>query len=232
MANHKIIITGDGSHTLFVPDLDEHYHSTFGAIRESKHIFLEAGFKAVAGKFYRIEIFEAGFGTGLNAFLTQIEAEKMKIPVIYTAIEAYPLEKELWSTLNYPAEIDIPGCSSAFEWLHEASWNKPERISAYFTLKKINGLLEEFNFPRETYHLIYFDAFSPDIQPELWKKEIFERIYHSLVSGGMLVTYSVKGIVTRAMRSAGFRIEKLPGPPGKRNMLRAVKPLCLADKND
>ena len=223
-----IIKSKDGSHTLFVPELNEHYHSTFGAIQESNFIFIESGFHQLTqSNPYPCEaplrILEIGFGTGLNALLTQIEAEKLGQRVFYTAIEAFPLSPEIWSALNYPHQFCSLDYSPVFHHLHTADWNKAEIISSHFTLHKIHCRFEDFLPESNFFSLIYFDAFGPDVQPELWTAEIFQRIFNSLIPGGVLVTYSVKGDVIRALKSVGFQTEKLPGPPGKRHILRATK---------
>ena len=229
--NYQIIKTDDGSDTLFCKDLNQHYHSTFGAVSESMHIFINAGFfhfleTARAMKTeepVQIRILEVGFGTGLNALLTLQAAENHGINVHYTGIEAFPLEESCWRSLNYPSLAVSSDFKHIFSKIHLADWNKPEIISRNFTLQKIHNKLEEF-FPMEgAFDLIYFDAFSPDAQPELWTGQIFSNLSRSLSPGGMLVTYSVKGTVVRALRSCGFLTEKLPGPPGKRHILRAVR---------
>jgi tRNA U34 5-methylaminomethyl-2-thiouridine-forming methyltransferase MnmC len=217
----RLILTGDGSHTLFVPSLKEHYHSTFGAIRESSHIFIGAGFNAVTRDDKPVQIFEVGFGTGLNAWLTLLESSKLKLPVHYTAIESDPVERSMIESLNYPELLNQS--SPQFLDLHEAQWGVEERITEHFFLKKIHGKIQDHELPGETYDLVYFDAFGPDVQPELWKVEIFRKLFNGMKPGAILVTYSVKGSVKRALKSAGFTLEKLPGPPGKREITRATK---------
>ncbi|HEX2395467.1 MAG TPA: tRNA (5-methylaminomethyl-2-thiouridine)(34)-methyltransferase MnmD [Bacteroidales bacterium] len=217
----NIIITGDGSHTILVPGLNEHYHSTFGAITESKHIFLNTGLKKFTGR-TRITIFEVGFGTGLNAFLTCIEAKKLSLSVEYHSLEKYPLEPAFALSLNYPSMIDSASANNLFRQLHSTPWDEAICINENFKLHKIKADLTEYEH-KKNYDLVYFDAFGPDKQPELWTAEIFTKIYRSLNKGSMLVTYSVKGEVRRALSSAGFIVEKLPGPEGKREILRAVK---------
>lgn len=209
--------------------MNEHYHSSFGAIQESQHIFINHGFAVVAGagefdSMKELRILEVGFGTGLNALLTLAEAERRSIRVRYTSIEPFPIEAATWQQLNYPRLIDSPALSKQFETLHLSAWNHPTEISDHFILEKINSGLQEFNTAGVPYHLIYFDAFGPDVQPELWTPAIFERLYACLLPGGILVTYSVKGSVIRALKSAGFKVEKLPGPPGKRHITRAIRP--------
>ena len=227
----KIVRTADGSDTLFCRDLNQHYHSTFGAVGESLHIFIKCGFiyfletakAAKTKKATQIRILEIGFGTGLNALLTHIEAEKQGINVHYTAVEAFQLEESYWRSLNYPDLVDSFNSAPIFMKIHQADWDVPETISTHFTLQKIYTTLEEY-FPAEgSFDLIYFDAFGPDAQPELWTEQIFRNLSKGLSTGGMLVTYSVKGIVVRALRSCGFSTEKLAGPPGKRHILRAIR---------
>jgi tRNA U34 5-methylaminomethyl-2-thiouridine-forming methyltransferase MnmC len=215
---------------LFHKGLNQHYHSTFGAVQESRHIFIETGLLHAMEKFHPgtggeatcLNILEAGFGTGLNALLTQAEAEKHGIRVHYAAIEAFPLDESCWQMLNLPHLIDSDDYSQLFARLHLAPWDHPEEIAPRFTLHKIHGTLETFLPAEGFYDLVYFDAFGPDAQPELWTEQVFRNLAGGLTSGGILVTYSVKGTVVRALQSAGFTTEKLAGPPGKRHILRAV----------
>ncbi len=233
MAVPEIIRTSDGSDTLYVPELNQHYHSTFGAIQESQFIFIGAGLTFLnspshlprVGKAGRgISILEIGFGTGLNALLTQINAEKSGTRVLYTSIEAYPIQQEVWSKLNYPDQLGSDNSSDIFTRIHEAAWGTPVDISPKFTILKMEGNLEDYAPDAGQFDLVYFDAFGPDAQPELWTDDIFGTLYASMKKGGVMVTYSVKGTIVRAIRSAGFSVEKLPGPPGKRHILRAIKP--------
>jgi tRNA U34 5-methylaminomethyl-2-thiouridine-forming methyltransferase MnmC len=232
MREVRLIVTNDGSHSLFVPELNEHYHSTFGAIQESQFIFINAGFRSLnlptllprLGEVGRgLCILEIGFGTGLNALLTQIEAEQSGRQVCYTSIEAFPVEQGTWSQMNFAEQLGSTGSKTVFERLHLAPWDQPVAISPHFTLHKIAGRLEDYLPDADQFHLVYFDAFGPEVQPALWTTEIFTMLFNSLKSGGTLVTYSVKGTVVRALKAAGFATEKLPGPPGKRHILRAVK---------
>lgn len=215
----ELEITEDGSHTLFVPELNEHYHSTHGAIQEAMHVYLNAGFHFCNQD--PIHILEIGFGTGLNCLLTLIEAQKQKRTVIYHSIELYPLTEELIQNLNYTNQIEGLD-TDLFLRLHKANWNEEVKINDNFTLNKLQGDLREYNFPSK-YDLIYFDAFAPDIQPELWTKDIFQKLHNYLNENAILTTYSTKGIIKRALRSSGFEVKRLPGPPGKRQMLRAKK---------
>ncbi|OAV69135.1 tRNA 5-methylaminomethyl-2-thiouridine biosynthesis bifunctional protein MnmC [Bacteroidales bacterium Barb6XT] len=207
--------TADGSHTLFVPSLGEHYHSVNGALQESQHIFIQAGLRQ-AGK-QHIRLFEIGFGTGLNSFLTLKEAETSALHIHYYTIELYPLEKSLIATLNY-GEMVWQERKDLFEALHEAAWNCPVDITPSFTLHKTEGDCNRLEFPSNI-DLIYFDAFSPDKQPEMWSRELFDRLYAAASPAAVIVTYCAKGEVRRRMQAAGFTVQRLPGPPGKRHIL-------------
>jgi tRNA U34 5-methylaminomethyl-2-thiouridine-forming methyltransferase MnmC len=226
----EIVRTDDGSDTLYQRELNQHYHSTFGAVQESRHIFIETGFLHVIDTLGTainlnktcLRILEIGFGTGLNALLTLAEAEKLGIKVHYSTLEAFPLKEDSWKQLNYPHLFGSIDVTAIFAKLHLAAWNKDEVITPHFTLHKIHGNLETF-CPAGVYQLIYFDAFGPDAQPELWTEQIFFKLANALTSRGIFVTYSVKGSVVRALRAAGLQTEKLAGPPGKRHILRASK---------
>ncbi len=211
----KIRKTDDGSSTIWSDQYQETYHSTFGAVTESNHVFIEAGFKQV--KINPVYIFEMGFGTGLNALLTFKAAQINHLNIVYHAIERHPVSGNLIEKFAVEPELE-----QTFNKIHEIEWNKEVAISSIFTLKKIQNDLTIWN-PENLYHLVYFDAFSPEIQPELWAQEIFEKIYQMLFPEGIITTYCAKGIVRRNMIAAGFKVERLPGPPGKREMLRAVK---------
>lgn len=217
----KPVETEDGSHTLYVPSLDENYHSTHGAIQESRHVFIEAGFKATTET--ELTIFEVGFGTGLNALLTLNEARKTGKKINYISIEKYPLNDSVWSTLNYTEQLNYE-TKEDYELLHKAQWGSSQQITDNFSLLKIEADLKSFNFDQlPKTNLIYFDAFAPGKQPRLWTSQIFENIAHRTVEKGILVTYCAKGEVRRNLQSAGFIMERLPGPPGKREMLRGRK---------
>lgn len=215
----ELKITDDGSHTLFVPELNEHYHSTHGAIQEALHIYLNAGFCFVEKN--PVHILEIGFGTGLNCFLTYLEAQKQNRSVVYHSIELYPINQEQIESLNYATQIESDQ-SNIFEQLHRAEWDQAVQISPNFSLYKLNGNLLNYPLPGK-YDLVYFDAFAPEVQPELWTQEVFEKIYQHTNPEGILTTYSTKGIVKRALRASGFEVKRLPGPPGKREMLRAKR---------
>ena len=218
----EIIKTADGSTTIHLPDWNEQYHSKHGAIQEAYHVFIEMGF------FYFLKnkkpnplhILEIGFGTGLNAYITLIEAKKEKAKINYTGVEGYPIAEEELVKLNYTTELKVS--EEKFKELHSSEWEIPSEISKNFILFKQKKFFSEIENKNE-FHLIYFDAFGARVQPELWAKEIFQKMYDALKTEGVLVTYSAKGSVRRAMQSVGFLVERLPGPPGKREMLRATK---------
>ena len=218
----QIELTADGSYTLYVPEMDEHYHSVKGALTESEHIFIRMGLKhsQVASP----RVLEIGFGTGLNAFLTLLEADEACREVHYTTIERYPVDAETIHKLRYPETI-CPQCADDFYALHTAPWNVDYRLSAHFVLHKREADFTTLSWAAGSFDVIYFDAFAPEKQPEMWGQELFNRLFHSLSSGGVFVTYCAKGVVRRMLQSAGFVVERLPGPPGgKREILRGTKP--------
>ncbi|MDX1543228.1 MAG: tRNA (5-methylaminomethyl-2-thiouridine)(34)-methyltransferase MnmD [Christiangramia sp.] len=220
----KIIQTADGSVTIHLPEWNEQYHSKHGAVQEARHVFLKMGLFDLLEKksLPQISILEIGFGTGLNAFLTFLEAERFQLKVNYTGVEAYPVASDEVKLLNYPEASQAGDKAEYFQKLHTAEWEKTEQISEFFHLKKQQKKFSEIR-DRESFDLIYFDAFGARVQPELWTRKIFDLMFTALKSGGELVTYAAKGSVRRAMLASGFQVEKLPGPPGKREMLRAVK---------
>lgn len=215
----ELQLTADGSHTLYVPALEEHYHSVNGAVQESRHVFIEAGLHQLHQE--RITVFEVGFGTGLNAFLTLLDAGEQGIKVLYRAVERYPLPFDMIRRLNY-GDIVAPGNDASFLSLHEAEWERDVPLSDGFVLHKMQGDLNRCEFPPGI-DLVYFDAFAPDKQPEVWNQPLFERLYEAMAPEGILTTYCAKGSVRRMMQAAGFKVERIPGPPGKREMLRARK---------
>ncbi len=215
----KLIVTDDGSHTLYVPGIDEHYHSRFGAITESRHIFINAGLASLPPG--DTSILEVGFGTGLNALLTAMHAGKEKIRVSYTSLEKYPLDVEVISRLNYGSMAGEEG-QELLTAIHTAPWNSTAAITGWFTLeKRLTDLTTED--PAGIYDLVYFDAFGPDKQPEMWSETVMRRIAAVTHPGSVFVTYSAKGDLKRMLRSLGFEVKLLPGPPGKRVITRAVK---------
>ena len=215
----QLIITSDGSHTLFVPELNEHYHSVNGAAQESNHVFITSGYDYCKENIIRI--FEVGFGTGLNALLTASRCMKDKRKVLYTAIEKYPLEHKITDNLNYDTFAGDYG-KAIFGAIHSAPWNKISAIHENFDLLKINGDLISDDL-HGIYNLIYFDAFGPDKQPDMWSRAVFRKISEITATGGLLTTYSAKGEIKRILKENGFVVELLPGPPGKRQMIRAFK---------
>jgi|APLak6261662433_1056034.scaffolds.fasta_scaffold00158_6 tRNA U34 5-methylaminomethyl-2-thiouridine-forming methyltransferase MnmC len=217
----ELIKTADGSHSLFLKDLDEHYHSVHGAIQESKHVFLQAGLSQFNDK-KSISILEIGFGTGLNALLTLIENANSNRVIDYTTLEAFPLDMEVVNELNYVQELNASDYHSIYLQMHESEWETKISLSPNFNFTKIKNTLQQVSFPQQ-YDLIYFDAFGPRVQPELWTEEIFQKIYNATAVGGMLVTYCAKGEVKRTLKKVGFVLETLPGPPGKREMIRVIK---------
>jgi tRNA U34 5-methylaminomethyl-2-thiouridine-forming methyltransferase MnmC len=221
----KLILetTADGSHTLFVPELNEHYHSINGAVQESEQVFIHNGLHHLPNCLKEFNILEVGFGTGLNALKTVLEAKKLRKKMNYIAIEPEPLEQGILETLNYASVIGGTEATGYYKKLHEASWTFPTFLSDYFILSKIQARLEDITLRDEQFHLVYFDAFGPDVQPELWNEHVFAQLFKCMKPDGILVTYSCKGTVKRALKSAGFSIEKLPGPAGKREVLRAIK---------
>lgn len=218
----KLEVTADGSHTLFVPALDEHYHSVNGAIQESFHIFIDAGLHH--SKKEDISIFEVGFGTGLNAFLTFVDSNQSGKTIHYTTVESYPLSDSIVRELNYTQRY-AEEMQEYFYKLHQAEWNKEVRISENFYLTKLQADFTSFDFSLidNPVDIIYFDAFAPDKQPDMWTQDIFNNLYKITAEDGILVTYCAKGVVRRMMQQGGYKVERLPGPPGKREMLRATK---------
>ncbi len=219
-ADIRLLVTADGSHTAINEELDKPYHSIHGAYQESQRVYIELGLLDAFDKFAEPElyIFEMGFGTGLNALLTAREAQTHQRRVVYYAIDAYPMAVNDTCQLNYDTLLG----TSYLSKLHESPWNEPIAINPYFTLIKHEGRLQDFH-TSDRFHIIYYDAFAPTAQPELWETEIFRQMAHLLLPGGMLTTYCSKSYVQRNMRTAGLTVEKHPGPHGKRDILRAVK---------
>ena len=217
----KVIDTGDGSKTLFLPEMDEQYHSVNGARTESEYVFIEKGYLHHPSP--KPVIFEVGFGTGLNALLTALQAEKQKRKTTFITIEKYPLKKELLDELDY-GKLISEEASLLFSKIHSAPWEKKVQISKCFELLKIEGDLSDFAFSGlEKPDVIYFDAFGPDKQPGMWTTAIFTRIFEASNQDAVFVTYSAKGQIRRQLRDCGYFMERLPGPPGKRQMLRGTK---------
>lgn len=220
----KVITTSDGSKTIHIEQWNEQYHSIHGAIQEAKHVFLSSGLDYYVEKHKpkSISILEIGFGTGLNALLTCMQASDLGLSVVYTGVEAYPVKQEELDALNYCEQLQIK--TTDFEAIHNATWEKEVTITSNFTIHKQQKFFNDIQ-DINAFDLVYFDAFGARVQPELWTESIFTLMYKALKPQGVLVTYAAKGSVRRAMIAVGFKVERLPGPPGKREMLRATKEL-------
>jgi tRNA U34 5-methylaminomethyl-2-thiouridine-forming methyltransferase MnmC len=216
----EIIQTLDGSTTIHLTEWDECYHSKHGAIQEAQHVFIKNGLSLFQNQ--KVAILEIGFGTGLNAFITLLEAKKMQQTIDYVGVEAYPISAEEVLKMNYVSELNADKESTLFDTIHESNWGEKVLLNDGFTLTKRNQFFEEIN-DDNTYDLIYFDAFGYRVQPELWSTEIFRKMFKALKNNGVLVTYAARGVVKRSMIEVGFTVEKLEGPPGKREMFRARK---------
>lgn len=221
MKTHKIQVTGDGSHSLHSEKFDALYHSKHGAIQESLHVFIQSGLYNLYKEGESISIFEMGFGTGLNLLLTYIESVNNNIDIHYDSIEAYPIEVNTAQGLNYSSLLERPDLQEVFLGLHKSEWNTNIQVSSQFSYRKILGKLEEVDLSSR-YDVVYFDAFAPLTQEELWTPEIFTKLAAHMNDSGVLVSYCAKGSFKRALQSAGFQIEKIPGPPGKREMIRGT----------
>lgn len=216
----EIIITGDGSVTIHLPEMKESYHSKFGAIREAYHVFIQNGLALTQGQ--PIAVLEIGFGTGLNAFITYLETLKSGQKINYTGVEAYPVATDEAGLLNYVSELNADAQKDIFTQMHSAEWGNPIQLGENFRLTKRQQFFQDID-DSEAFDLIYFDAFGYHAQPELWSEEIFAKMYAALKKDGILVTYACRTVIKNAMLAVGFKVEKLPGPPGKREMLRAYK---------
>ncbi len=218
----QIITTQDGSPTIRLKNLGITYHSRYGAVQESQHVFIEAGlyYKAITKK--QLNILEVGFGTGLNTFLTYLQLDPLHLTIHYTALDTNPLPEEVYTSLNYATHLEEPTAHEVFLLLHRCEWETGQAIEEGFTLLKSRQSAEAWK-SENTYDLIYFDAFAPTSQPELWTPQVMKNMYDSLLPGGVLVTYCAKSAFKRALKNAGFVVETLPGPPGKREMTRAKK---------
>ncbi|HRP55889.1 tRNA (5-methylaminomethyl-2-thiouridine)(34)-methyltransferase MnmD [Agriterribacter sp.] len=217
-------ITADGSHTILEPDLNVTFHSVYGAVQESRHVYIRSGlhYLLAQGNASSVNILEVGFGTGLNALLTFLEAKEKNLNIHYHAIEPFPLNAAEWTGLNYCALLNCPGSEPEFKQMHRSSCNTALRLSPAFCLYKDLTTVQEFR-ARQLFHLLYYDAFAPAVQPGLWTTEVFRKLFNCLQPGGVLVTYCSKGAVRRAMTEAGFSVEKIPGPAHKREMIRTVR---------
>jgi tRNA U34 5-methylaminomethyl-2-thiouridine-forming methyltransferase MnmC len=216
----EIILTRDGSSSIFLPELNETYHSRFGAIQEAKHVFIKNGLSLFDDK--SVSILEIGFGSGLNAFITFLETLETHQNINYVGVEAYPVAIEIIENLNYVSALNATAYQSIFDEMHLSDWESVNRIATHFNLTKRKQKFEEIS-DSNAFNLIYFDAFGFDVQPELWSEAIFQKMYEALLPNGVLVTYACRTSIKKAMINAGFKVEKLQGAPGKREMLRAFK---------
>ena len=216
----RIITTGDGSKTIQIEDWNEQYHSKHGAVQEAYHVFIEHGLRLFNNR--SITILEVGLGTGLNALITLLEAAKQQLTVDYIGVEAFPVSVDEISALDYCRQLGADNVEASFNKMHSSNWEEEVAITPDFSLlkqKKDFRQIDEENLV----DLVYFDAFGARVQPDLWTEEIFSIMHNALKQEGVLVTYAAKGSVRRAMQAVGFTVERLPGPPGKREMLRAIK---------
>lgn len=220
----EIIKTGDGSHTLYSPQFNEIYHSRHGAVEESKHVFIKNGLQYLVEQGYKeVRLFEVGFGTGLNAILTLVAAEEMDIKVHYETIELYPVPIAMVRELNYAALLHSEKYSAIYDSLHTSSWDAAHEIIPGFTFKKIHASLLDSQLTTDNFQLIYFDAFGPTHQAEMWTVDVMHKLYSVTAENGVLVCYSSKSAFRRALQDAGFVVSKPRGPHGKREMVRAEK---------
>ncbi|MEZ4926614.1 MAG: tRNA (5-methylaminomethyl-2-thiouridine)(34)-methyltransferase MnmD [Saprospiraceae bacterium] len=217
-----IFTTQDGSHTIIAEKFGVSYHSKYGAITESEHVFIKAGLYLKAADKKELSILEVGFGTGLNAFMTWLEAERLQLEVKFHSIEAYPITLEESEALNFAEQLNVPDRQADFINMHKSPWEQNIQLSGSFSLYKTQSLLEDYN-TLEKFDIVYFDAFGPGAQPELWTESIFVKMYDCLKPGGILVTFCAQGEFKRTLKKAGFEVERLEGPPGKREMTRAKK---------
>ncbi len=216
----EILQTHDGSTTIHIKDWDECYHSKFGAIQEAQHVFIKNGLSLFQNQ--SVSVLEIGFGTGLNAFITFLESKKPGLTIDYVGVEAYPISQEEVKMMNYVSELKAEKERTIFEKMHDCPWEKKVDLDSDFGLTKRKILFNEI-IDIEKFDLIYFDAFGFRVQPELWSEEIFKIMFNALKHKGILVTYAARSSIKKNMIAAGFTVEKLQGPPGKREMFRAMK---------
>lgn len=221
--HHEILLTEDGSHTIGLPAWNLTYHSRHGAIHESQHIYIESGLNAILPDRPAVSVFEMGFGTGLNALLTLNAVRDLPVSIYYEAVENDPLELVTAASLNYTDILGTPDLKTTFLRIHEAPWNTVYPVAKNFQLYKRSEGITDVTLSA-AYDIVYYDAFDPAAQPGLWTADIFRKLHEHMTDGAVLVTYSSKTAVRRALLDAGFQVEKLPGPRGKREIVKAVKP--------
>lgn len=217
----EIIQTADGSTTIYLPEWNEHYHSAHGAVQEAQHVFIQNGLYQKSDDY--LTVLEMGFGTGLNALLTYFASEKRQQYVHYIGVEAFPPTDQEISLMNYSHFSKDLEVENVYQKLHSVPWNQALSLTEHFVLEKKNTKLQDLQLPNNALDLCFYDAFGPRVQPELWTPEVFELIYSWLTNDGIFVTYCAKGQVKRDLKACGFEVQTLAGPPGKREMIRAIK---------
>ena len=221
----KVVCTDDGSNTIYLEDMDETYHSRYGALQESNHVFIKNGFRYVLGDEHgkTIRVFEMGLGTGLNAVLTAMESRKLRFPVEYTSIEPNPVPGHIIDLLDYGRILNHPSGETILHEIHHADWGEFVRLHNYFKFRKIKTTLQDMGPEITGFDLIYYDAFAPGKQPEMWHIDVLEKIYEIMDDKAVLVTYCAKGQVKRDLRDVGMSVQTIQGPPGKKEMIRGIK---------
>ena len=216
----KVITTLDGSTTIQLVEWNECYHSKNGAIQEAQHVFINNGLYLLEEK--SVSVLEIGFGTGLNAFVTYLESQKNGYSIDYVGVEAYPVKEEEAFAMNYVEALNVSQYDGVFKFMHQCSWEEKNQVSPNFFLTKKQQLFQEIDFENQ-FDIIFFDAFGYQVQPELWSTEIFGKMFNALKEKGILVTYAARGVVKRSLLEVGFQVKKMPGPPGKREMMVGFK---------
>jgi tRNA U34 5-methylaminomethyl-2-thiouridine-forming methyltransferase MnmC len=217
----EIIQTADGSKSIYLPHMGENYHSIHGALQEARHVYIQNGLETLHGR-KQLDIFEMGFGTGLNTLLTLEHAKTNFERIKYTSIEAFPLSISMANMLEYERFVDL-SVTDTFKRMHTCKWNEPCQLTTFFVLNKLHLRIEIYVPEPESFDLIYFDAFGPKFQEKLWDLSILYKMYTMLRPEGVFVTYCAKGQLKRDLKSLGFHVQTLNGPPGKREMIRAIK---------